>query len=597
MNSKNTVIWFVLAACLFAFIFFFERHLHPPSPGPENILSGLKPGEVTSVQISPAAAFEIRASRTNGAWLLTKPIDYPAQPAAIEMLLGALQKLTSATRISAGELREHRTADADFGFENPQFSISIEAGEQQWQLKVGNKTAPGDQVFLRVVGVDGAFVADADWLKFIPHSADDWRDTALVDSGSSFDWIVLTNGAKVIEFRRDPTNQLWRMIRPLSARADSQRITDALQQLRGARISQFVTDDANADLSAFGLQPADLALWLGHGTNFVAAVAAGKNLTNDATQVFVRREGWNAVMTTAGEQLSPWHGAVNDFRDPHLVELTAPVAEIEMRGPDNFTLQRQGPNGWKIAGEKFPADADNVQQFIKTLAGLRIADFEDVVTAPDLQAYGLAPNPLRQIILRSKVGDTNTVITQLFFGAQTNEVFVRLADEDFVYAITTNDFNNLNMLYGESWEFRDRRIWNFSETNVAQITLHQNGKTRQIIRNGENKWSLAPGSQGMIDNTPAIEETVHRLGDLVAAGWVGRNITPPEKYGLNTNNLSITFELNNGEKHSVDFGTEVPAAHTALAAVTLDGERWAFVFPPVLYQFVVTYLTIPANVP
>jgi hypothetical protein len=33
---------------------------------------------------------------------------------------------------------------------------------------VGNKTSPGDQVFLRVVGMDGAFVADADWLKFIP---------------------------------------------------------------------------------------------------------------------------------------------------------------------------------------------------------------------------------------------------------------------------------------------------------------------------------------------------------------------------------------------------------------------------------------------
>ena len=34
-----------------------------------------------------------------------------------------------------------------------------------------------------------------------------------------------------------------------------------------------------------------------------------------------------------------------------------------------------------------------------------------------------------------------------------------------------------------------------------------------------------------------------------------------------------------------------------LPAVTLDGERWALIFPPVLYQFVTTYLTIPANVP
>ena len=104
------------------------------------------------------------------------------------------------------------------------------------------------------------------------------------------------------------------------------------------------------------------------------------------------------------------------------------------------------------------------------------------------------------------------------------------------------------------------------------------------------------GSQGII-NPPALEETAYRLGKLTAAGWVGRNITEPDKYGLNTKNLQITVELKNGEKHTVDFGAELPRAQAALAAVTLDGERWAFVFPPVLYQFVLSYLTIPANVP
>jgi hypothetical protein len=183
----------------------------------------------------------------------------------------------------------------------------------------------------------------------------------------------------------------------------------------------------------------------------------------------------------------------------------------------------------------------------------------------------------------------------LSFGTnQNNEVFVRRADEDFVYAITTNDFNGLPEA---GWEFRERRIWNFTEGDVAQITLHQNGKTRQIVRNGPNKWSFAAGSQGII-NPPAIEETAHRFGGLTAAGWVGRNITEPEKnYGLNTNNLQITVELKNSTKYTVDFGAELPSSQTALAAVMLDGERWAFVFPPVLYQFVLSYLTIPANVP
>ena len=338
------------------------------------------------------------------------------------------------------------------------------------------------------------------------------------------------------------------------------------------------------------MQPADLDLWLGQGTNYAGAVQVGKNLTNDSTQVFVKRENWNAVMTTAREPLSPWRGPVSDFRDSHLLELIAPVAEIEVRGRDNFILQRQGSNDWQIAGEKFPADAENAQRFIKMLAGLRVAEFvKDVVTEPDLPAYGLA-EPARQIILRSKKGDTNSVLVQLSFGTNlNNEVFVRRADEDFVYAVKAEDFSQLPE---SAWEFRERRIWDFPEGDVVQITLHQGGKTRQIIRNGLNKWSLAAGSQGII-NPPAIEETAHRFGGLAAYAWVGRNLSELEPLGFNTNSLQIVIELKNGAKYAVDFGREIPAAQTALAAVTLDGERWVFAFPPVLYQFVSSYLTIP----
>jgi hypothetical protein len=594
MNSKNTFVWLVVAAILFASIYFLDRYLRPPSVSAQNILPGLSAAAVTGIEVIPAGALEISAERAKNSWLLAKPFAYPAQAAAVEALLDALQNLAPATRISAAEMREHRNASADFGFDTPQVSLVVEAGDQRWQLLVGNKTAPGDQVFLRVVGTDGAFVTDAGWLKFIPHTAADWRSTALVaaDAGDC-NSIVLTNGAKVIELRRDATNHLWRMTRPLQARADSDRITDALQQLQAARASQFVTDDAKADLTAFGLQPADLDLWLNRGTNFISALHAGKTATNGAAQIYAKREGWNAVFTTAAEPFAPWRGAVNDFRDPHLFELTAPVAEIEVHGPHDFTLRRSGSNDWQVVGEKFPADADNVQLFIRTLAGLRVADFvKDVVTAPDLPAYGLA-TPARQIILRSAIGDSNAVIAQLAFAAQTNGVFVRRADEDFIYAITPED---LNRLPEADWEFRERQIWNFSETNVAQITLRQNGKTRVVVRNGVNKWSLAPGSQGII-NPPALEETAHRLGELTAVGWVGANVTEPEKFGLKADNLEITVELKSGEKFSTSFGTELPRANTALAAVTLDGQRWAFIFPPVLYQFVLSYLTIPANVP
>ena len=594
MNSKSTLFWLFVAAALFTFIYAFEHFLRPAPVEPSAILTDLQPPMVTSVQVIPANALEIRADRTNGTWLLTKPVWYPAQPAAIEALLAALQKLTPAIRISAGELREQRSAEADYGFETPQVSIVIEAGDQRWQLKVGNRTAPGDQVFLRMVGTDGASVADADWLKYLPRTADDWRATALVDFGDGApDWIVLTNSTKVIELRRNATNHLWQMARPLVARADSSGITEALQRLQTAQVSQFVTDNPKADLTAFDLQPAELDLWIGHGTNFMTALHTGKSPTNDLSLVYARREGWNTIATTAKDPLSPWFGTVNDFRDPYLLELSAPVAEIEVQGTNHFILQRQDANSWRVVGEKFPVDAGNVQQFIRLLASLRVAEFvKDVVTTPDLPAYGLA-SPSWQITLFSRVDDTNAVIAQLLFGtAQTNEVFVRRADEDSVYAVSLEDFNRLPEV---GWELRERQIWDFSEADVARITIHQNGKTRQIIHNGLNHWSLAPGSQGIIIPA-AIEETAHQFGKLAAAAWLARNPAEPQKFGLKPGNLSISLELKNGGNRTVDFG--LSGTQTAVAAVTLDdGEQWVFVFPPALYQFVLSYLSIPENVP
>ena len=599
MNSKTTGIWFVIAAALFAFIFIFEHYLRPVTAGPATLLPNLRPATVTSVQVFPTGAMEICATNSRpsdaagGGWVLTRPVSYPAQAAAIQALLNALQKLAPA-RIGTAELHEHKDYETEFGFEHPQARLAIAAGDQSWQLTVGGRTAPGDQVYLRVAGVDGVAVADAGWLDLIPRTGDEWRDTALVNAGhNDFDWIVLTNNAKgiVIELRRDPTNHLWRMIRPRPARADADHITDALQQLLAAHVTQFITDDAKADPTAFGLQPADLDLWLGRGTNLVTAVHVGKSPANDPSRVYGKRGDWSTVFTTARDPLTPWRGAEKDFRDTRLFELTAPVAEIELRGQNNFILREQGSNDWRIVGEKYSADAGSVRQFIKTLAGLRVAEYvKDVVMPADLTGCGLA-TPQREIVLRSKAGDTNSVVAQLFFGAtQTNEVFVRCGNEDSIYAITVRDFNRLPE---EGWEFRDLGIWNFKVDDVAQITIHQGGKTRQIVRSGPDKWSLVIGSQGIIEGK-YIEQTAQMFHDLAAVRWVPRNFNGPD-YGFTTNSLQITFELKNGEKRTVDFGAGIELAQgpSALAAVTLDGERWAFLFPPALYQLVMSYLTIP----
>src|SRR6185436_14614608 len=127
-----------------------------------------------------------------------------------ENLLLVLERLAPAKYIA------DTPADVDqrFGFETPQTSLII--GNGSHHLLIGDKTAPGDQVFVQVVGVPGVFIVDANLLKLIPQSVVDWRETALVDwTRMPFDRLVVTNAGKILELQANTTNNHWQMIFPV----------------------------------------------------------------------------------------------------------------------------------------------------------------------------------------------------------------------------------------------------------------------------------------------------------------------------------------------------------------------------------------------
>jgi len=486
MNSRNTWRWLIVAAVLFAFILFQQRYLRKTGGGPSKVLPSLKAAVVTGVQVRPVAQLEIRAERANGIWQLIEPLVSPAQAVSIEKLLAELEVLTPASYITARALRNRPNAEEEYGLAAPQASILIEQPGYATRLRVGAKTTPGDQVFLQVVGQEGVYVVDADFLNYLPRTANDWRDTALINlNGLAFDRLAVTNGTKMFELRRQGTNKLWRMIYPLQARANNPQAERSLQSLQSVRVRQFVSDDPKADLETFGLQSPELEVALGQGTNIVARLQFGKSPTNDTRLVYARRLCLNGIVTVRKDLLAPWYAQVNDFRDPFLVTWTTPVAVIDVHGQDSFSLQLTN-DAWRVLPQDFPADAGLVRDLVSALRGLQIAEFtKDVAIAPELPAYGLA-SPARQYILRSvatnsPTGPTNPIVVEVDFGTnQADKVFARRADESCVYAVKFADYQRLP---AASSGMRDRWIWNLSTNDVAGATIRQQGRLRRIIRN------------------------------------------------------------------------------------------------------------------
>jgi hypothetical protein len=587
MNPRSTWNWIIVAVALFAFIFLFERHQRKPTTAPQPVLPQIKSSSVTSVLARPAGQLEVRADRTNDTWTLTRPVTYPAQSVAVNALLDAFQGLTPMAYISTSELRQKAKFDEEYGFDEPQYSVTLLQGEDKAQILFGALTAPGDQVYVQVVGAEGVYVVSSDLLKLIPRSPDQWRDKNFAQLDSlAFDRISVSGAGKNVPIALflDPTNKLWRISEPLPARADGKRILELLEKLKSVRVEQFVADDAQADMETYGLKPADIQLTFASGSNTVALVQFGKATTNDPPLVFARRAELGAIVTIPAESVTPWRASVHEFRDHFLLSPNLHITRVDVRGENSFTLQ-YGNGNWTVMGETFPVDKESVGLFLSLLGSIQIAQFMDGPTAKDLADYGLDA-PSREILLWPagvSQEDTNSIIRVSFGKTNENQIFVRRSDEQSAYAVKME-----NVMPVAAWELRDRGIWNFSENDVSKLTVTQDTNKTELIRHGTNLWSFGQGSQGEMQSV-AVETVAQFYGTLSATVWRARGDEHRERYGFDTNTVMLAFELKNGDTKTVEIG------RFPYAAIKFDNQTWIFELPSVLRQLVDTYLSFPTK--
>src|SRR3954468_18618119 len=190
MRWNTTWMLLLGAGGLFVFIYFFERTLpssNDPTPAPARIV-GIKPEEVTAIQLRRTNQFLLRVERTNQSWNLTSPLIYPAQDVAIEHLLKDLSSLTSYTYISPDELKAGHKSVADFGLDVPVASLTLQQGAHRTELLFGNPTAAADMAYFQVRNTPGVYVVPVDVFRRLPQSPNDWRDPALINlSGLNVD--------------------------------------------------------------------------------------------------------------------------------------------------------------------------------------------------------------------------------------------------------------------------------------------------------------------------------------------------------------------------------------------------------------------------
>src|SRR5205807_1132024 len=132
-----------------------------------------------------------------------------------------------------------------------------------------------------------------------------------------------------LAFARDPQTKRWRLIRPRTARADTQAVTGLIRQAFDARRAQ--TDQPPRNLAEWGLgdPPATGTLTLGKGEERSWWVKLGEATpgTGSAVIYVTSSDNPNEGMAVRKSELDDALKGAKDFRETHL--LTSASSDIQ----------------------------------------------------------------------------------------------------------------------------------------------------------------------------------------------------------------------------------------------------------------------------
>jgi hypothetical protein len=160
MRTKVTLVLVFLNVALFFFIFKFERQWRTEAQLLEARRRVLGPEAVNirSLQVSgPAAGGGFTLEQRRSTWFLVQPMEWPADPPAVQSILNQLVLLQHETSFPVKELAKTGLSLADYGLDKPKLTVAFSSADStsaggtpapKTSLAIGETTKDGKRVYL-----------------------------------------------------------------------------------------------------------------------------------------------------------------------------------------------------------------------------------------------------------------------------------------------------------------------------------------------------------------------------------------------------------------------------------------------------------------
>ncbi len=444
VSPRTTGILFLVAAALFAFVYFYEirgeQGREAADKAQQRLFPQVEAEAITSISLTTREGTAARLERRPEGWQLTEPLEFPADEFAADGVAAALAEIASETVFEDPEGAEV------YGLDDAAGEVRFTADGQQHVLRTGGKTPMGANSYARVGGAKAVYTVPTYRVSALDKSLDDLRDKRVLSfDRNAIDRIeaVWPDGGVTLE----KGEQGWRVVSPLEGPADEVTVDALLSDLSFLRANGF-EDDPPSD-SEVGLDRPEFQIALigvGGGEEeepLRVELAVGRNL--DGVSLLVRA-AHESLYRIPGERMADFPRELVAYRFKELANFSATDAhrvDLIFRSADGAAVTvtaTRGEAGWASASERI--QPGKVARLVSELSRLRASGIlADSMGEAELQKLGLSPPKVVIAVFGGAIeageGVETEQLAEVHIGALQGDrwVIARAADNEMVFTL------------------------------------------------------------------------------------------------------------------------------------------------------------------
>ncbi len=525
--------------------------------------------------------------RDGDRWFIREPLKTRADASVIRSMLTDIEYASRRRTMSQSELRGINISA--FGLDPARLIVTVKTRQRTHTLHIGSETPLGDGRYLRVDGSPDILVTDAALFARLDKPLNDLRHRTLLDiHAGDVVRIELKSDPRLIELTRASAMTdaaVWRISRPLAARADQIAVDNLLRDLAALRAQEFVSENS-ADVRSYNLaEPfAEITLWSRSGESGTTLLLSEPS-EKDPTRVYAKVKGVPSIVSVLADDAKKFAPLVNSLRERRLLIFDPDkVTGMELvRGTEKIAIARDETDitQWRITAPiQQPAESKQMCDFIQSLTVLSATEFVDDV-ATDLGRYGLVA-PTATLTLLST---TTNIVGEIVVGALSSDhslQYVRTLAEPFVYGIAPSLLAN----WPKHWlDWRRRRIADLTPESISRVEITKPAGRSILEKDAGGLWRLVEPSSGVAD-TDALRALLSGLTGLRATRFLVENNIESVALGLAEPEMAVTTHA--GER----------VYTLRVGSATADGSKYcSWSQPPLVFTVDLAALTpIVANI-